>query len=389
MSSQMTTEAAVDVWEKTCDAPADNRPRVLVVDDENGPRQALRILLKPEFDVYVADGVSGALQSLECEEVDVVITDIRMPKKSGIDLLRAVKTHWPELEVLILTGYGQLDTAMKAIDLGAAAYVEKPFDNEVMLHKVRRAVARRREAREHRALEELAFKASRFETLGRLVTGTMHDLGTPLSVINTHIDLLVRDEWPPTLITRLESIRSQVGYCNDIVRTTMNFLRNTPTKRTCFSLNNVVRTCLDVAGPVLAKEGMEIRFEPAPGLSTLTGELILVRQAVLNLVTNASQAMQDQAMPKRIEIRTWEADGWTCLSVQDNGPGIAPADRRRIFDTLFTTKTDHGTGLGLAVVQHVMVHHQGDVHLEDPPEGGACFVLRFPTDDDNTTRENT
>lgn len=355
-----------------------NRARILVVDDENGPRQALRMLLKPFYEVLTATGADAALELLQQETVGVVITDLRMPGSSGIALLREVKTNWPEIEVIILTGYGQLDSAMAAIDLGAFAYVEKPFDNVEMLAKVRACVARREETLQHLALEELAFKASRFETLGRLVTGTMHDLGTPLSVINTHIDKLMMQRLEADVAVRLRSIQAQVSYCAEIVRTTMNFLRHTPSRRAAFSLNSVVRTCLEVAGPIMAKEGVQIELDLETGLGPIEGELVLVRQAVLNLITNAGQAMGILEGNRTILIRTWTQDGEVCLSVQDSGPGIPGHQRTRIFDALFTTKSEGGTGLGLAVVKHVMAHHHGRITLEDPEEGGARFVLCFP-----------
>lgn len=361
-----------------CPACDNEFPRVLIVDDENGPRQALRMLLKPEYDVLLASGPDAALQTLRQCLVDVVITDIRMPGATGIDLLRAVKQEWPEVEVIILTGYGQLDTAMSAIDLGAFAYVEKPFDNEVILEKVRASLARRRENLEHRALEELAFRASRFETLGRLITGTMHDLGTPLSVMNANVELLMNRAETPEQAMRLKTIQTQLGHCTDLVRTTMNFLRHAPSKRAPFSLNGVVRTCMEMAGPVLAKDGVEIVLDVDPALPSLMGELILVRQALLNLLTNAGQAMRAQAPPRRISVSTRREGGQVCLSVEDTGPGIPAHHRARIFDALFTTKAEGGTGLGLAVVKHVMEHHQGTIELLDPPGGGTRFVLRFP-----------
>ena len=103
--------------------------RVLVVDDENGPRQALRMLLKEQYEVFLAPDVPAALDIVDREPIDLVITDLRMPKRSGVELLREVKAAHPDVQVLIVTGYGQLETAMKAVEYGAFAYFEKPYDN--------------------------------------------------------------------------------------------------------------------------------------------------------------------------------------------------------------------------------------------------------------------
>lgn len=378
----MATQTAVVEFVDTVDGdlPMEgNQATILIVDDENGPRQALRMLLKEEYRVLTADGVAAAMAFLEHEVIDLIITDLRMPDQSGIDLLRHVRERFPGAEVIILTGYGQLGTAVQAMDFGAFAYMEKPFDNNQMLARVRASLAKRREMLEHRALEELAFQANRFETLGRLVTGTMHDLGTPLSVIGTHIEMLLRNPDRPDLDARLKTMSAQVDHCTDIVRTTMNYLRQTPGKRTPYSLNTVATACLDVARPILTKQEILTEMTLDPDLPMLTGEIALVRQAVLNLVTNASQAMQGMPAPRVIRVHSWQEPGWVCLSVEDNGPGIPKEFRFRIFDALFTTKAERGTGLGLSVVKHVMEHHGGDVTFEEPDNGvGARFVLRFP-----------
>src|SRR5690606_29183709 len=101
------------------------RGRILIVDDENGPRQALRMLLKEEHDVFLAEDVAKAQDLLRSEPIDLVITDLRMPKQSGVELLRWTKNQYPETEVIILTGFGELDSAMNAVEYGALAYIVK------------------------------------------------------------------------------------------------------------------------------------------------------------------------------------------------------------------------------------------------------------------------
>jgi signal transduction histidine kinase len=117
-------------------------------------------------------------------------------------------------------------------------------------------------------------------------------------------------------------------------------------------------------------------FEPEIGSSM--GDLVLVRQAVLNLITNACHAMSGQTEPRELRLRTWIEDGHACFSVEDTGPGVPAEHRERIFDTFFTTKGEMGTGLGLSVVRNVMRRHKGSVTLVESPGRGAKFVLRFP-----------
>lgn len=367
------------MFEKTTEiAQQGHQGRILVVDDENGPRQALRMLLKEEYEVFLASDVASALATLDRESIDLVITDIRMPRQSGVDLLRAIKEQRPEIQVIILTGYAHLDTAMKAVEFGAFVYLEKPFDNNAMLAYVHAGLDKTRQERERRVMERLAIEANRFETFGRLVSGVMHDMGSPLSVIGAMIEMLLANPGRDDSTERLKVMLAQVRHCSELVRSAMNVLRQEKQGKTMFSLNSVVESCLNVGQPAMRSCRVTVNKELAPEMGSCLGDLVLVRQAVLNLVANACQAMKGQEGPREITLRTWMEDEHACLAVEDTGPGIPPEYRECVFEAFFTTKGEEGTGLGLAVVRNAMKQHHGTVSLLDQPGRGATFVLRFP-----------
>ncbi|MBI5094322.1 MAG: hybrid sensor histidine kinase/response regulator [Candidatus Hydrogenedentes bacterium] len=361
---------------------------VLVVDDENGPRQALRMLLKEFYDIYLACDVAEALKIVEQKEIDVIITDLRMPRQTGVDLLRQVKAQNQDIQVIILTGYGQLETAVKAVEYGAFAYIEKPFDNDAFLKQVDAALSKRRQDYERRSLEKLALEANRFETVGRVVSGMIHDLGTPLSVIGSHIEMMIHHPNKGDIDSRLQVMLSQVHHCGDIVRTTMSFLRNQADVNASFNLNNVLDACIEVGRPFLHQQGVSVRRDLSSELGHCKGDFTLVCQAILNLITNACQAMDHQAEPKEILIRSWTEGPHVCLSVQDTGRGIPVENRQKVFDTFYSTKGDKGTGLGLAVVRNVMQRHGGEVVLGDSGGRGSLFILRFPVFDPEPAKES-
>lgn len=353
------------------------RNRILVVDDENGPRQSLRMLLKEEHDVFLATDVPSALEILEKEPMNLVITDIRMPKHSGVELLQRVKERFPDVQVIILTGYAHLDTAMQAVEYGAFAYLEKPFDNDTMLRHVQAALEKYRQERDRHVLERLAIEANRFETLGRLVAGMIHDMGTPLSVVGSHIEMILNNPQREDLGDRLQTMYSQVRHCSDMVRSAMNILRYDSQKVAPFQLNDVLEACLEVARPLLRNQNVTLNKNMSANMPSCIGDLVLVRQALINLLTNACHAMAEQSAPQSISIETWTEDGYACFSIEDSGPGIPVENRERLFDAFFTTKGAKGTGLGLAVVKNVMRRHKGSVTLAENTSG-AKFILRFP-----------
>lgn len=353
------------------------RPHVLVVDDENGPRQALRMLLKENHTVHLASNAIEALQILGSEPIEVTITDVRMPGMSGVELLEAIRQTHPDLQVIILTGFGQLDTAMRAVEHGAYAYTEKPFDNDALLNMVSGAMARYRSEHERRTYEYLALEANRFETLGRVISGMMHDMGSPLTVLGTHLELMEQGCEDEGQLKRLKTMQAQVGHCSDMVRSTMGLVRQDTGSNTVLRLNNVVHSCIDVASPFIRENQVEVHLELSKSLPLIEGDLVLLRQAILNLITNACQAMEKIEGVRELRVRTWKEGGFACLSVQDTGPGVPVHLREKIFEPFFTTKGRSGTGLGMAVVSNVMRRLEGAVHLMSGGEG-AMFVLQFP-----------
>jgi two-component system, sensor histidine kinase and response regulator len=352
--------------------------RVLVVDDENGPRQALRILLNEYYEVRTADNILAALHILQEEPIDVIISDIRMPNGTGLDLLRAVRQLNNDIQVILLTGYGQLSTAMEAMEHGAYAYMEKPFDHQAMLDKVRASLEKRYMERERRALERIALEANQFETLGHIITGALHDLGTPLSVLGSHLEILIHRPTEDEFNKRMPTMRQQVEHCNDLVRNTMNLIRHRPASRELVSLPEVARSCLDIARPLLTTSQVAAQMGVRGTCGPIVGDLVQIRQAILNLIYNAVQAMESQEDGKRLRVEAYTKDGMACVSIEDSGAGVPHEHQGRIFDSLYSTKGDKGTGLGLAVVRTVALRHSGNVHLEQEEGKGARFVLQFP-----------
>jgi cyclic di-GMP phosphodiesterase len=104
------------------------RPTVLVVDDEAGPRDALKVILRPFFDILAAENAKGALDILNERPVDLITLDQKLPDRQGIDLLQEIKHDFANTEVIIVTGYGSLKSAMEGIRHGAAGYLLKPFN---------------------------------------------------------------------------------------------------------------------------------------------------------------------------------------------------------------------------------------------------------------------
>src|SRR4249920_2288221 len=178
-------------------------PQVLVIDDEMGPRESLRMLLKPNYQVHTADSVETGLKLLSEKKPDAIVMDIRMPGMTGIEGLRRIRQIDPHLSVIMLTGFGALETAKEALRLGANDYISKPFDAREMREVISRNVERTRlhrtsesaasEIKElnHRLLQELAQK-ERLASLGQASAEFAHDIGNPLTIVWGYVQLLAK-----------------------------------------------------------------------------------------------------------------------------------------------------------------------------------------------------
>lgn len=121
-----------------------SKGKVLVIDDEEIVRISCRRALSPEgYEVSQAQNGIEGLQMLEKERYDLVLTDLKMPDMDGIEVLRIIRKKWPEVQVIIITGYQTVDTAVKSIKLGAFDYIEKPFTPDALVSAVTNAMAGR------------------------------------------------------------------------------------------------------------------------------------------------------------------------------------------------------------------------------------------------------
>jgi DNA-binding NtrC family response regulator len=116
---------------------------ILVVDDEVGPRESLRMILKPLYEVHTASGGQEALRFIQNKDIDVVTLDLSMPGLSGIDVLKEIKKLRPNTEVIVITGYGTLNNAQEAIRFGAGDFISKPFNVADVISIVGKSFERR------------------------------------------------------------------------------------------------------------------------------------------------------------------------------------------------------------------------------------------------------
>ena len=230
-------------------------------------------------------------------------------------------------------------------------------------------------------LERSARQAEKLAALGTLSAGLAHELNNPVGIISSRIDLMLQEAeelgLPPQVRQDLEVLHRHSQRVSRIARGLLSFARQSPGDRGLLDLNRVVEDTMLLLEKQVSKEGITVRRSLARDLPPMQGDPNALQQVVLNLLTNARDAMRDGG-EIRIETGTVAGrPGWLRLVVADNGPGI-PLDRLpRIFDPFYTTKAQ-GTGLGLSVSYGIVREHQGTIDVQSQPGKGTTFTLTFP-----------
>jgi len=402
-------------------APA--RPVLLVVDDEEGPRQSLRIVFKNDYQVLLASNGPEALEPVREHAVDVVVCDIMMFGMSGVDVLKEIKEIDPSVEVIMLTAFETIETARQALRHGASDYLNKPFDIPTMRSAVKRATEKHRTTLEfrktnehlhelqqmlhdHRVREEMA------RAQGEIYASVLHDINSPLTVISGFVELInrsmenaarVEGEQLAKIKGDLHTLNGQVGRCFEISKRYLSFLHKNEVEKVRVGANQAINDLRDllVRHPIARGHELSVTNLETDVIADINGTDFL--QILLNLTINALQASDE---PHRVEVscrllpdpldltacndspsqRFINREGFSNLtpilavSIRDEGIGISPQILGRMFEERFTTKPpDRGTGLGLSIVKRLLREAHGGILIQTTPGSGSVFTVCLQT----------
>jgi len=416
------------------------RSRILIVDDEIGPREALRMVLKDEFLISVATNGKEALDQLCSYPVDLILMDMKMPLMDGMQALRLLKEAYPQIPVLMITAYGTIDTAVEAMKIGAVDFITKPFDSFVIQDKIRAVLSEKPQAIEsvkiQRQIQEASEKLiehqsqlqkhivqlSKLSTIGMLTQGLMHNLSSPLLVILGRAEMM--KEKLIDLKSQLASLSSSgemgknldassilrehdqnIQDCETIIKNVMrlndiinNVLRKSRQDQIetpqMVNLSELVRENLDLLdADLFFKHQISKRYDLSDNMPTVKGVYSDFTQTFLNIVENSIDAMRESEK-KDLFIKTYNDDRFVYLLVQDTGCGIPASDVDRIFEPFFTTKRSSndsltsGTGIGLYMVKLLMEPYRVSINVSSKP-GETIFLLKIPRTDVQDSGEVT
>ena len=240
-------------------------------------------------------------------------------------------------------------------------------------------VAVERDITDELQLRDQIVHSERLSAVGELVSGVAHELNNPLQTIVGCVELMLDGQRDPASRRDLELVKREAGRAGQIIRNLLAFVRRTSRDRAVFDLNDIVRVTVELRQYHLERRNIRLNVRYAPVSLKVLVNREEIQQIILNLLLNSEQAIAWSAGRGTITIRTAAGGTRQIVEISDDGPGISPELKGRIFEPFFSTKeVGEGTGLGLSISHGIATAHGGSLDVCDGEAGGACFRLALP-----------
>jgi two-component system NtrC family sensor kinase len=405
--------------------------RILVVDDDEFIRNMFEAFLSENYICVTAASSDEALSALAGDAYGLVISDIQMPGRNGVELLREIRLRYPDIAVIMISGIDRPQRIRDALQLGAVDYLIKPLELEVLSFAIERALERRDltlTARRYRAdlerqnielserkaelerLQAQIIHSEKMAGLGQLAAGIAHELNNPAGFIYGNMDLIrgylgrlelilsiyERTKLPEREAVELELTKEEIGYelllpdlrsmvadclegaerIRDVVQNLRLFCRLDDADFKSIDLHESLDSTIRILSRYYGGGSVRLvrRYGVLPLVSCYAGQL---NQVWTNLLVNAAQSIAEKG---EVSISTNVDGSAAVVTISDTGCGIEPEHLNRIFDPFFTTKAvGEGTGLGLSISYGIIEKHGGTISVESVRGAGTTFRVSIPT----------
>ncbi len=376
------TVAALASAPLSVSAPGKPVSEILVVDDDPGCRNLLiRVFGAHGWQVIAAADGDEAIEKAQGKNIDVVVLDLLMPKRSGLDTLSALRSIDPQIEVIMVTGDATVGSAIQSMKLGAYDYITKPLQIDNLIRIVDRALEKRRLSRKVDELNDICrFKSELLDNMG-------HELRTPMNAILGYTALHLDRVYGEITPKQEQSLKRVEAAGNNLLEVINSILDNSklsagrmPVYLENFSLKELSREILDMMEILAQAKGLKLEWNMAEDLR-LRSDKTKVKQIMVNLITNAIKFTRMGGV--FIEAKQAPESGRVQIRVRDTGIGIKAEDIKLLFQEfrqldVSSTREFGGTGLGLVISKKFAELLGGTIEVESVEGSGTVFTVALP-----------
>ena len=380
---------------------------IVVIDDEPEIcRLVASLLTERGYLVSTADTAAAGLELVKRCRPDMVLMDYMLPDQDGVTLLKELKSLSPDCSVIICTGGGSEEVAVKLMKAGASEYLLKPFsprifadrvdgvsrlrsielanralqqERERLLHEIeawnRELQSRVREKSEalQQAQSEIA-QTEKLAALGYLAAGMAHEIRNPLNSISLFTQLLSQGIEDSESQEYLDKILKEVDRIDGIIRRLVEAANRRRSAAQEVRVEQVIKESLAIFTPQVEARQITVAFDCPDLLPSIKADPTELEQIFTNLFQNALEEMGNGGyltIALKTSVNNLE------IRVSDSGGGISPEDRDAIFKPFFSTKS-RGTGIGLPVAQRIARLYSGELTVEQSSAAGTTFLVTLP-----------
>jgi len=365
---------------------------LLLVDDEEDIRDVLQLPLEDlGYEVLTAENAETALSLFRSRRPDIVLTDIKMPGMDGIELLQEIKKESPDTEVIMITGHGDMDLAIKSLKNEATDFVIKPIhveSLEISLDRAEERIRTRLQLSEHtrnleRLIQEKAEIQDHLTSLGLLVSSVSHGIKGLLTRLDGGVYLLdsgLKKKDLGQIAEGRETLKQTAARIKKMVQDILYYAKERPLKPEAVNTAAFIEEVVATVRPRLGKGAIDLVVDVSNAPESIVIEVESLHAALIGILDNAIEACEKetQRAAHRIDFSVErDARGYR-LTIKDDGIGMDRDTREKLFSLFFSSKGLEGTGLGLFIANKIVAQHNGTITVDSEPGRGTLFRIEIP-----------